>query len=132
MSEFAILQRGVGRGSNAAWMRKSRIYATILTALMFMALGILASNSKEPMPEVSASITVTAYADGSELSPESAGSRLRRYLLQYDPYDVSRDCLDIRAAEDDMFDVVNRCAPTAPLLGRWRVDRLTHAVVRQR
>ena len=113
-------------------MRKSRIYATILTGLMFMTLGILASNSKEPLPEVSASITVTAYAEGVDLSDAAAASRLRRYLMQYDPYEVSRDCLDIRALQNDFYEVVNRCAPANPALGRWRVDRVTHAILRQR
>ena len=111
-------------------MRKSRIYATILTfaTVLLTAWAILANDRPDSPVTVTETITVTAYAE-----PEQSDSqaRLRRYLQAYDPYTVPRACLEIRAAEGDLFDVVNQCTPDRELLGRWRVDKLTGAVARR-
>ena len=112
-------------------MRKSRIYATIFTTaiLLLTAWAILANDREDPPVMVTETITVTALA--SEPPRADAHARLRRYLQAYDPYTVPRACLEIRAAADDLFDVVNQCTPDRELLGRWRVDKLTGAVVRR-
>jgi hypothetical protein len=113
-------------------MRKSRIYATIFTIaiLMLTAYAILASNREDPPVTVTETITVTALA--IEPAPSDAHARLRRYLQSYNPYTVPRACLEIRAGQGDVFDVVNECTPDRQLLGRWRVNKITGTVLRQR
>ena len=119
-------------------MRKSQIYATVLTAaiLLIIALAIPGSGHGKPAVAVSETITVTALAPdpGRASARPDPHSILRRYLQAYDPYDVPRDCLDIRTVENAkyVFEVMNRCAATAQLLGRWRVDEVTGAVLRRR
>src|SRR6266487_1399722 len=112
-------------------MRKSRIYATLLTTaiLLLTAWAILANDRDDPPITVTETITVTALA--TDPGRTDSHARLRRYLQSYDPYAVPRACLEIRAAEDDLFDVINQCTPDRELLGRWRVDKLTGAVVRR-
>jgi hypothetical protein len=119
-------------------VRKSQIYATVLTAaiLIIIALAILGSGLGKPAVAVSETITVTAPAPdpGRASARPDPHSILRRYLQAYDPYDVPRNCLDIRTVENAkyVFEVINRCAATAQLLGRWRVDEVTGAVLRRR
>ena len=110
-------------------MRRTRIYATLFTLAVFAltAWAILANDRDDPPITVTETITVTALA-ANPVRPDPH-ARLRRYLQAYDPYAVPRACLEIRAAADDIFDVVNQCTPDRELLGRWRVDRLTGAVV---
>jgi hypothetical protein len=110
-------------------MRNSRIYASLFTVatLLLTAWAILANDRDDPPIMVTETITVTALATDSARPDPHA--RLRRYLQAYDPYAVPRTCLEIRAAADDVFDVVNQCTPDRQLLGRWRVDKLTGAVV---
>jgi hypothetical protein len=112
-------------------MRKSRTYATLFTAavLLLTAWAILANDHENPPVTVTETITVTALA---EPAPPDAHARLRRYLQSYDPYAVPRACLEIRAVAGDLFDVVNECAPDRELLGRWRVDKKTGTLSRQR
>jgi hypothetical protein len=111
-------------------MRNSRIYATILTfsTVLLTAWAILANDRQNPPVTVTETITVTA--DAEPLRSDSQ-ARLRRYLQSYDPYTVPQACLEIRAAESDLFDVVNQCTPDRELLGRWRVDKLTGTVARR-
>jgi hypothetical protein len=113
-------------------MRKSRIYATILTTaiLMLTAYAILGSNREDPPVTVTETITVTALA--GEPAQSDAHARLRRYLQSYNPYTVPRACLEIRAGEGDLFDILNQCTPDRQLLGQWRVDKLSGTVVRRR
>jgi hypothetical protein len=111
-------------------MRKSRTYATLFTAvvLLLTAWAILASDRENTPVTVTETITVTALA---EPAPPDSPARLRRYLQSYDPYTVPRACLEVRAAGDDLFDVVNQCAPDRELLGRWHVDKLTGTIARR-
>jgi hypothetical protein len=116
-------------------MRKNRVYAAILTALvavLLMSWVMLASEPQKPVEVVRETITVTALADVER--PSAPHATMRRFLQAYNPYDVPRSCLDIQATDDDqyVFEVMNRCAATAQLLGRWRVDKVSHAVIRQR
>jgi hypothetical protein len=117
-------------------MRNSRIYASIFTAfvaILLMSWVMLAREPDTPVEEVRESITVTALAEAHELSSADALARLRTYIRSYNPYDVPRNCLEIRSGDDDYtFEVVNRCSAAREVLGKWRVDKLTRAVLRQR
>jgi hypothetical protein len=105
-------------------MRNSRIYASIFTALvaiLLMSWVMLAREPETPVEEVRESITVTALAEAHELSSAD------------NPYDVPRNCLEIRSGDDDYtFEVTNRCSAAREVLGKWRVDKVTRAVLRQR
>lgn len=111
-------------------MRRSRTYATLITAaaLLLTAWAILANDHEKPPVTVTETITVTALA---EAAPLDAHARLRRYLQSYDPYAVPRTCLDIRAVAADLFDVVNQCTPDREVLGRWHVDKITGVIARR-
>ncbi|HYS55230.1 MAG TPA: hypothetical protein VER58_15845 [Thermoanaerobaculia bacterium] len=110
----------------------SRIYATIFTAtaILLTAWAILANDRGEDPPiAVTETITVTALAPDANIDPHA---KLRRYLQSYNPYNVPRECLEIRNVESDVFDVVNQCKPDREVLGSFRVDKLTGVIVRRR
>ncbi len=78
-------------------------------------------------------------SDGPRLrgiSEADAVARLRSYIVSYDPYDVPRDCLNIRSLGYEgvgyTLEVTNVCAPQSFPLGRWRVDAVTREVSHQR
>jgi len=97
-----------------------------------MSWVMLAREPETPVEEVQESITVTALAEAHELSSEDALVRLRTYIRSYNPYDVPRNCLEIRSGDDYTFEVANRCSAAREVLGKWRVDKVTRAVLRQR
>ena len=112
-------------------MRMSRIYATIFTASAILLTGwaIHANDRETPPVTVTETITVTALAPDVNVDTRA---RLRRFLDSYNPYNAPRDCLEIREGQDGLLEVVDQCKPDRELLGRWRVDRVSGAVVRQR
>ena len=114
-------------------MPKSRIYATMFTALIAIAFTLVAIPSGRPI-HVSESITVTALADEPQAAADlddansDAHAVLRRFLQSYNPYDVPRNCLEIHDMDGATFEVINRCAAEPASLGRLRVDKVTHTV----
>jgi hypothetical protein len=89
-----------------------------------------------PAPPMASAVTPPPEPAAREISEGDAVARLRSYIASYDPYDVPRECLDIRSAgyasSSYTLEVLNLCGPQPAVLGRWRVDAITREVRRSR
>jgi hypothetical protein len=117
-------------------MRRSWWILGVALAVIIVALAARAVRSS-PQPPTHPVVPMRfAPAPRREFSESDAITRLRVYLVSYDPYDVPRDCLNVlsNGYGDGGYalEVVDHCAAQPRTLGRWRVDAVTHAVSHQR
>ena len=104
-------------------MRKTITLSFSIIVAILLDWTVLASITPEP-------------SHHHEISAHDAVVRLRGYLQSYDPYDVPRDCLEVRIDgyrnAGYTLEVMNACATRPVSIGRWRINTVTRELLRQR